>query len=112
MLYPITNLPLVILSSIDFYHKIYVTENRIQNHLDIEVFMTERNTTQLNDQLIDLEAQLAHQTRTIDDLSDSLSKQWDLVEKLERKLSVLTERFLALEQSTGEAPENTKPPHW
>ena len=74
--------------------------------------MTKNISTEANDQFIDLEAQIAHQARTIDDLSESLSKQWDLIEKLERKLSVLTERFLALEQSSGDAPENTKPPHW
>ncbi len=74
--------------------------------------MTKKTIQDTGEQFMDIEAQIAHQARSIDDLSESLSKQWDLIEKLERKLSVLTERFLALEQNSGEAPENTRPPHW
>ncbi|RIK83249.1 MAG: hypothetical protein DCC69_14615 [Hyphomicrobiales bacterium] len=64
------------------------------------------------DRLVALEIRYAEQERTLAELSDQLAQQWKTIERLQKKLDALTERFLALEeQATPEAPV-TKPPHW
>lgn len=74
------------------------------------------NVTTLNveieAQIAELEALSTHQAQTIDDLSIMVSKQWDKIDKLEAKVGALVERFLALEDNTSPAPENTRPPHY
>ncbi|KAA0690548.1 hypothetical protein DTW90_29390 [Neorhizobium sp. P12A] len=59
-----------------------------------------------------LEEILAHQAKTIDELSDQLAEQWKVVEQTRAKLDRLTERFLNLEEQSLEAPAITKPPHY
>jgi SlyX protein len=59
-----------------------------------------------------LEELAAHQAKTIEDLSDQLAEQWRVVEQLRTKLDALTERFLAVEERSLEAPPNTRPPHY
>jgi len=55
---------------------------------------------------------LAHQAKTIDELSDQLAEQWKVMEQTRAKLDRLTERFLSLEEQSLEAPAITKPPHY
>ena len=64
------------------------------------------------DRLARLEEHVAHQANTIEELSDQLAEQWRVVEQLRTKLDRLTERFLALEQGSLEAPAVTRPPHY
>ncbi|GAA3055511.1 SlyX family protein [Rhizobium viscosum] len=59
-----------------------------------------------------LEEMLAHQAKTIDELSDQLAQQWKVMEQTRAKLDRLTERFLSLEEQSLEAPAITKPPHY
>ena len=59
-----------------------------------------------------LEEILAHQAKTIDELSDQLAEQWKVVEQMRAKLDQLTERFLLLEENSLEAPAITRPPHY
>ncbi|NLS01774.1 hypothetical protein HGP14_00105 [Rhizobium sp. P32RR-XVIII] len=59
-----------------------------------------------------LEETVAHQAKTIDELSDQLAEQWKVVEQTRAKLDRLTERFLSLEEQSLEAPTITKPPHY
>ena len=59
-----------------------------------------------------LEEHLAHQSRTIEELSDQLTEQWKVVEQTRAKLDRLTERFLSLEEQALEAPAITRPPHY
>lgn len=62
--------------------------------------------------IVQLEIIIAEQDRTITELSDQLTEQWKTVEKMQRKLNSLAERFMALEeQGTADVPI-TKPPHW
>jgi SlyX protein len=68
--------------------------------------MTDRNRIDL------LEEQIAHQTRTIEDLSEQLVEQWRIVDQIRSKLDRLTERFLSLEETTIDAPAITRPPHY
>jgi SlyX protein len=62
--------------------------------------------------LTNLEEIVAHQARTIEELSDQLAEQWKAVEQTRAKLDRLTERFLSLEEQSLEAPAITRPPHF
>lgn len=65
-----------------------------------------------NERIVRLEELLAHQAKTIEELSDQLTEQWKIVEQTRAKLDRLTERFLSLEEASLEAPAITKPPHY
>ena len=62
--------------------------------------------------LVKLEELLAHQAKTIEELSDQLTEQWRVTEQVRAKLDRLTERFLNLEEQSLDAPANTPPPHY
>jgi SlyX protein len=59
-----------------------------------------------------LEETIAHQAKTIEELSDQLAEQWTVVEQVRAKLDRLTERFLSLEEQSIDAPAITRPPHY
>jgi SlyX protein len=59
-----------------------------------------------------LEETVAHQAKTIEELSDQIAEQWKVVELARQKLDRLTERFLTLEEQSLDAPAITKPPHY
>lgn len=65
-----------------------------------------------NERITRLEETVAHQAKTIEELSDQLAEQWTVVEQTRAKLDRLTERFLNLEEQSIEAPANTRPPHY
>jgi SlyX protein len=64
------------------------------------------------DRLTTLEIRAAEQEKTIEELSGQIADQWKVIERLQKKLDTVTERFLALEEQTAPAIEVTKPPHW
>ncbi|QQM30811.1 SlyX family protein [Martelella lutilitoris] len=64
------------------------------------------------ERIVRLEETVAYQTKTIDELSDQVAQQWKMIEGLEKKFELLTDRFLELEESAGERPAVTKPPHY
>jgi len=59
-----------------------------------------------------LEEHVAHQARTIDELSEQLSNQWTTIDALRRQQKQLTDRLLAMEEQSHDAPANTRPPHY
>ncbi|MCG5482668.1 MULTISPECIES: SlyX family protein [Sinorhizobium] len=59
-----------------------------------------------------LEETVAHQLKTIEELSDQLAEQWKVVEQTRAKLDRLTERFLSLEEQAQDATPVTRPPHY
>ncbi|RUW59821.1 hypothetical protein EN943_19390 [Mesorhizobium sp. M7A.F.Ca.US.006.01.1.1] len=64
------------------------------------------------DRLTTLEIRAAEQEKTIEELSGQIAEQWKVIERMQRKLDSLTDRFLALEEQTGDEVPVTKPPHW
>lgn len=59
-----------------------------------------------------LEETVAHQAKTIEELSDQLAEQWKVVDQTRQKLDRLAERFLTLEEQSLDAPAITRPPHY
>jgi SlyX protein len=59
-----------------------------------------------------LEIRAAEQEKTIEELSGEIAEQWKVIEKLQKKLDALTDRFLALEEHAAPPIEASKPPHW
>lgn len=64
------------------------------------------------DRLTTLEIRTAEQERVIEELSGQIAEQWKATEALRKKLDVLTERFLTLEEQVAPDVPVTKPPHW
>ncbi len=68
--------------------------------------------TMQDDRLTALEIRAAEQEKTIEELSDQIAEQWKVIERMQRKLDALTDRFLALEEQAVPDVPVTKPPHW
>lgn len=64
------------------------------------------------DRIAALEMTIAHQARTVDELSAELARAFDRLERQEKTLKELAERFLALEETATPRPEITRPPHY
>jgi SlyX protein len=62
--------------------------------------------------ILALQELTAHQGRTIEELSDELRRQGAVIDRLEKTLRELAQRFLALEEVAAPRPEITKPPHY
>lgn len=62
----------------------------------------------------DLEVQLAHQTKLLDDLNETVRAQWTEIDKLTRSLTLLADRVLNIEASSkkGIPGEEPPPPHY
>lgn len=63
------------------------------------------------DRLDALEAHIAEQQRTIDDLSDGLLRQQKELDRLTARLRASDDRIAELESGLP-APGHEKPPHW
>ncbi len=70
------------------------------------------STEELAGRLARLEEHVAHQQRTIEELSDQLNEQWKAIETIQTKQGKLIERFIAVEDQVRETPPVTKPPHY
>ncbi len=65
----------------------------------------------MSDRITALEETVAHQGKTIDELSEQLTEQWKVIDRMKRMLERLGERLETMESGTGEVPV-TKPPHY
>ncbi|RWM84383.1 MAG: hypothetical protein EOR84_33235 [Mesorhizobium sp.] len=68
--------------------------------------------TMPEDRLTTLEIRAAEQEKTIEELSGQIAEQWKVIERMQRKLDALADRFLALEEQAGSDVPVTRPPHW
>ena len=64
------------------------------------------------DRLTTLEIRATEQEKTIEELSGQIAEQWTVIERMQRKLDALAERFMALEEQSSPDVPITKPPHW
>lgn len=64
------------------------------------------------DRIVRLEMLAAEQERTIEELSAEIARQWQVTERMQKKLDALTERFLSLEEQSAPEVPITKPPHY
>ena len=64
------------------------------------------------DRLTALEIRYTEQEHMIAELSGQVAEQWKTIERLQRKLDALTERFLTLEDQAAPDVPVTKPPHY
>jgi len=64
------------------------------------------------ERITQLEILAAEQEKTIEELSAQLAEQWKTIEALGKKLDILTERFLTLEERSAPDIPVTRPPHW
>ncbi len=62
--------------------------------------------------LTELEIRVVEQEKVIEELSDQLSQQWKQIDELNHRVSVLTKRFVSLEEQAAPDIPITKPPHW
>lgn len=63
--------------------------------------------------LIELETKFSHQESAIEELQKALYEQYTKIEKLEKNLKTLTERFDGTGAGKPEVgPANEKPPHY
>ncbi len=72
--------------------------------------------TELEDALarIDrLEATIADQDRTIEELNAMVVQQWKRIEILDRRTAMLSDQLLEMESRSGlSRPADPPPPHW
>lgn len=81
-----------------------------------------RTPAMTNDTRQNMEEMLAHQQRQIDDLSDIVTRQWQEIEALKKRLARLQDKVVTLEESGGgedgkslsvtEQALRDKPPHY
>ncbi|MCO6388881.1 SlyX family protein [Aliihoeflea sp. 40Bstr573] len=64
------------------------------------------------DRIVQLETLAAEHERTIEELSAEVARQWQVIERMQKKLDALTERFLALEEQSAPEIPVTRPPHY
>ena len=64
------------------------------------------------ERLTTLEIRAAEQERTIEELSGQIAEQWTVIDRLQKKLDSLVERFLTLEDQARPDIAVSKPPHW
>ncbi len=65
----------------------------------------------LNGRIDDLEARLMYQEVTIETLNQTITAQWQEIDKLKRQLAELSERLKEAEASAPR-PASERPPHY
>lgn len=72
--------------------------------------MTENEA--LEERIDGIEMHLAHQDGMIEDLHETISRQWKLIDELTRKLERVTRQLRDVEGNAGAAPVDRPPPHY
>lgn len=68
----------------------------------------------MTDRITALEEQVAHLTRTVEELSDVLARQDGEIDRLTRRVGMLMTREAEREAETGDSVPlaDQRPPHW
>lgn len=64
------------------------------------------------DRITTLEIRTAEQEKTIEELSGQVAAQWSVIDRLQKRVEALGERFLTLEEQSSPEVPVTRPPHW
>lgn len=72
--------------------------------------MSKNNMPGDNERLDDLEIKFSYQQETIDALNETVTKQWDLIERLRRQLERLEGQLI--EMADGQGGDEPPPPHY
>lgn len=67
---------------------------------------------ELEARITDLETQIAHQSRTVEELNDVVIAQAELIDRLQRRLDKLEEEFQELADLASPAHPVVRPPHY
>jgi len=60
-----------------------------------------------------LEIRIAHQDQAIEDLNETITAQWNEIDRLKREIERLGDRVASAEASIGQdAADEPPPPHW
>ena len=59
-----------------------------------------------------LEERIAHQDKTIEELSEQLSRQWKQIDGLTQAVKQFSAQIAELEETVVPSAPVTKPPHW
>ena len=75
--------------------------------------MTGDENSETGERIDQLEAHIAHQDETIQDLSDVAMQQWDAIKELRQEIARLKGEMQRLEDSVNTPPgEEPPPPHY
>ena len=66
----------------------------------------------LEKRIYELEARSAHQERTVQDLSDGISKQWEIIDNLTKLFNYFKEKIINLEELNQTNYTDKPPPHY
>jgi SlyX protein len=66
---------------------------------------------QLSERIDALEARLAYQDQSIEQLNETITAQWKQIDALTRQVAALTERLHQAE-ANAPSPANERPPHY
>lgn len=67
----------------------------------------------MEDRIIDLETKFAFQEHTIEELQKTVHEQYLAIQKLEKAIKILNDKFEAYSTNENEiGPANQKPPHY
>lgn len=65
-----------------------------------------------NDRLTALEERLAHQDRTIDEMSVVIADQWRQIDRLKRRIEAIDDQVAAVENLARSGKAEPPPPHY
>ena len=88
-------------------------ENRVENDVSLDANLDGNLDANLDDNLKDLEIKYSHHEVAIEELQKVVFEQHKTIEKLEKSLKRLTDRFDGVTGGANEiGPGNEKPPHY
>jgi SlyX protein len=68
--------------------------------------------TEIKKRLDELENQFAFQQQTLEALNEMVTKQWELIDTLNKKTKDMDGQLFDLQDQPGGSPASHKPPHY